>query len=35
MIESLIFLGVVAFFVLKTVRIVPQQIAFVVERLGH
>jgi regulator of protease activity HflC (stomatin/prohibitin superfamily) len=35
MIESLIFLGVVAFFVLKTVRIVPQQSAFVVERLGQ
>lgn len=35
MIESLIFLGVVAFFVLRTVRIVPQQSAFVVERLGQ
>lgn len=35
MIESLIFLGVVAFFVFKTVRIVPQQSAFVVERLGQ
>lgn len=35
MIESLIFLAVVAFFVLRTVRIVPQQSAFVVERLGQ
>lgn len=35
MIESLIFLGVVAFFIFKTVRIVPQQSAFVVERLGQ
>lgn len=35
MIESLIFLAVVAFFVFKTVRIVPQQSAYVVERLGQ
>jgi regulator of protease activity HflC (stomatin/prohibitin superfamily) len=35
MIESLIFLGVVAFFIFRTVRIVPQQSAFVVERLGQ
>jgi regulator of protease activity HflC (stomatin/prohibitin superfamily) len=35
MIESLVFLGVVVFFVLRTVRIVPQQSAFVVERLGQ
>jgi regulator of protease activity HflC (stomatin/prohibitin superfamily) len=35
MIASLIFLGVVAFFILRTVRIVPQQSAFVVERLGQ
>jgi regulator of protease activity HflC (stomatin/prohibitin superfamily) len=35
MIGSLIFLAVVAFFVFKTVRIVPQQSAYVVERLGQ
>jgi len=35
MMESLIFLAVVAFFVFRTVRIVPQQSAFVVERLGQ
>jgi regulator of protease activity HflC (stomatin/prohibitin superfamily) len=35
MIESLVFLGVVVFFVLRTVQIVPQQSAFVVERLGQ
>lgn len=35
MIESLIFLAVVAFFVFRTVRIVPQQSAYVVERLGQ
>lgn len=35
MIESLIFLAVVAFFIFRTVRIVPQQSAFVVERLGQ
>lgn len=35
MYESLIFLAVVAFFIFKTVRIVPQQSAFVVERLGQ
>jgi regulator of protease activity HflC (stomatin/prohibitin superfamily) len=35
MIQSLIFLGVVAFFIFRTVRIVPQQSAFVVERLGQ
>ncbi len=35
MVESLIFLAVVAFFIFKTVRIVPQQSAFVVERLGQ
>jgi regulator of protease activity HflC (stomatin/prohibitin superfamily) len=35
MVESLVFLGVVVFFVLRTVRIVPQQSAFVVERLGQ
>lgn len=35
MFESLIFLGVVAFFIFRTVRIVPQQSAFVVERLGQ
>jgi regulator of protease activity HflC (stomatin/prohibitin superfamily) len=35
MYESLIFLAVVAFFIFKTVKIVPQQSAFVVERLGQ
>lgn len=35
MFESLIFLGVVAFFLLRAVRIVPQQSAYVVERLGQ
>lgn len=35
MIESLIFLAVVAFFVFRTIRIVPQQSAYVVERLGQ
>jgi regulator of protease activity HflC (stomatin/prohibitin superfamily) len=35
MIESLIFLAVVAFFIFRTVKIVPQQSAFVVERLGQ
>ena len=33
--EALIFLAVVAFFLFKTVRIVPQQSAYVVERLGQ
>lgn len=35
MYTSLIFLAVVAFFIFKTVKIVPQQSAFVVERLGQ
>ena len=35
MVEALIFFAVVAFFVFKTVRIVPQQSAYVVERLGQ
>lgn len=35
MIEGLIFLAVAVFFVMRTVRIVPQQTANVVERLGQ
>lgn len=35
MVEGLIFVAVVLFFVLRTVRIVPQQTANVVERLGQ
>ncbi|MEY4632626.1 MAG: Stomatin-like protein 2 [Pseudomonadota bacterium] len=35
MFEALIFLAVVGVFILRTVRIVPQQSAYVVERLGQ